>query len=76
MVRGEREEDGRLLYAAINPKPIEDGRLLVAMVIFLVGMLISVGVMARIYGWLLKARLAKSDDFFDDTLLTDSPRAV
>jgi hypothetical protein len=64
IVRGERREAGQVRYATINDTPIKSRRPMGALVIFLVGFMLSFLMITRISQGLLKAKSAMEEDEF------------
>jgi hypothetical protein len=64
VVRGERREAGQVRYATINDTPIKSRRPMGALVIFLVGFMLSFLMITRISQGLLKAKSAMEEDEF------------
>lgn len=58
VVQGVYKERGQTRYARVNPDPIEDNRLLYALIFFTGGFIAAVIMASRIYKWLLKAKNA------------------
>jgi hypothetical protein len=63
-VRGERREAGKVRFATINDTPIKSRRGMGALVIFLVGFMLSFLLITRISQGLLKAKSAMEEDEF------------
>ena len=64
VVRGQREEAGRIRYATLNHMPISDPRLRAGVVIFVASTVIGFVTMRRLYRGLLRTKAeAEQDDF-------------
>jgi hypothetical protein len=64
IVRGERRDAGQVHYASINDTPIESRRPIGALIIFVVGFMLSFLMITRISQGLLKAKSAMEEDEF------------
>ena len=58
VVRGVYSDRGKTRYSRVNRTPIEDKRLLFALIFFTAGFIVAVFTAGRIYRWLLKAKIS------------------
>lgn len=65
VVRGERQESGRIRYATYNPRPIKDRRLVSGSVMFVFILAFFVVVMSRIYQGVRSTREVMEEDPYD-----------
>ncbi len=66
VVRGERQEGGRIRYASLNPTPIKDRRLIVGSVFFVLCFVGGIFAMNKIYQGLRSTRQAMDEDPYEE----------